>query len=459
MFELAKPFEVKGGDQTLDVSILVKSNVQETEWRVFFTSAPVDQLVPETVLEIAEKESARLSRDEQAVLRKEFQLLRPESKDLREQISELNNSIAEARTKQDSAVVMKERMAKETFILMRGEYNKPGEKVVAATPAILPPLPKDAAPNRLGLARWLVSPENPLTARVTVNRLWQSVFGTGLVRTSEDFGAQGEAPSHPELLDWLAGEFMRSGWDVQHILRLILTSATYQQSSRTTPELLAADPDNRLLARGPRFRLNAEFVRDQALAAAGLLSEKVGGKSVKPYHPTGLYELVAVGKNKWVQDTGEGLHRRSLYTYWKRTVPHPAMIAFDAPGREICAVRRTRSNTPLQALNLMNDPTYIEAARHLAARMIRSSPSVPEQIQHGYRALLARDAKPAELAVLTRAFERARAVFTANANAATGLLTTGEATPAQQSLDPAVLAAMTNVASTLLCLDETVTKE
>ena len=180
---------------------------------------------------------------------------------------------------------------------------------------------------------------------------------------------------------------------------------------------------------------------------------------MKPYHPTGLYELVAVGKNKWVQETGEGLHRRSLYTYWKRTVPHPAMIAFDAPGREICAVRRTRSNTPLQALNLMNDPTYIEAARHLAARMIRSSPSVPEQIQHGYRALLARDAKPAELAVLTRAFERARAVFTANATAATGLLTTGEAAPAQQSLDPAVLAAMTNVASTLLCLDETVSKE
>jgi hypothetical protein len=461
VFELAEPFEAKGGDETLNVSILIKSNAKETDWRVLFTSAPVDQLVPETVLEIAEKEPAKLTRDEQAALRKEFQLLRPDAKELRERISELNNSIAEARTKQDSAIVMSERKPKDTFILMRGEYNKPGEKVAAATPGILPPLAKDAPPNRLGLARWLVSTENPLTARVTVNRLWQSVFGTGLVRTSEDFGAQGEAPSHPELLDWLAGEFMRSGWDVQHVLRLMLTSATYQQTSRVTPELLAVDPDNRLLARGPRFRINAEFVRDQALAAAGLLSEKIGGKSVKPYHPPGIYEMVTVGKgtNQWVQDRGENTYRRSLYTYWKRTVPHPAMIAFDAPGREICAVRRSRSNTPLQALNLMNDPTYVEAARHLAARMIRSSPRLADQIQFGYRTLLARDAKPAEVVVLTRAFERARTQFTANADAATGLLKTGEPAPAQQTLDPAVLAAMTNVASTLLCLDETITKE
>ncbi len=461
VFELAEPFEAKGGDETLNVSIGVTSNAKETEWCILFTTAPVDQLVPATVLDIAEKQPATITRDEQAALRKEFQLLRPEARGLRERISELKNSIAEARTKQDSATVMSERKPKDTFILMRGEYNKPGEKVAAATPAILPPLPKDAPSNRLGLARWLVARENPLTARVTVNRLWQSIFGSGLVRTSEDFGAQGEAPSHPELLDWLAGEFMRSGWDVQHVLRLILTSATYQQASRVTPALLAADPENRLLARGPRFRLNAEFVRDQALAAAGLLSEKIGGKSVKPYHPPGIYEMVTAGRSTkaWVQETGEGLHRRSLYTYWKRTVPHPAMIAFDAPGREICAVRRTRSNTPLQALNLMNDPTYIEAARHLAARMIQSAPRLADQIQHGYRVMLTRDAKPAELAVLTRAFERARAEFTANAGTATGLLKTGVASPSQEKLEPAALAAMTNVASTLLCLDETITKE
>jgi hypothetical protein len=279
------------------------------------------------------------------------------------------------------------------------------------------------------------------------------------VRTSEDFGSQGEAPSHPELLDWLAGEFTGSGWDIQHMLRLILTSATYQQSSRITPALLAADPDNRLLARGPRFRLHAEFVRDQALAAAGLLSETIGGKSVRPYHPPGLYELVASGVTTYVADKGEGLHRRSLYTYWRRSVPHPAMIAFDAPGREVCALRRPRSNTPLQALNLMNDPAYIEAARHLAVKMIQASSAMPDQIRHGYRILLGRDASAAELAVLTRAYDRSHSDFVKDPKATTGLLKTGEASLAEKTIDPAVLAAMTNVASTILCLDETVTKE
>ncbi len=462
VWELAEPFEAKGKDETLDVSITVNSNAKETEWRVLFTEAPVDQLVLESTIDLAEKDAAKLTRAEQATLRKEFQLALAESKELRANIASLTESIAELRRQQPSAIVMKERdKPKDTFILMRGVYDKPGDKVAAATPAVLPALSPDAPRNRLGLARWLVSPENPLTARVTVNRLWQSVFGTGLVRTSEDFGSQGEAPSHPELLDWLAGEFVRSGWDVQHLLRLMLTSATYQQTSRVTPALFAADPDNRMLARGPRFRINAEFVRDQALAAAGLLSEKVGGKSVKPYHPPGLYELVTAGSttNTYVEDKGEGLHRRSLYTYWKRSVPHPAMIAFDAPGREVCAMRRSRSNTPIQALNLMNDPAYVEAARHFAVRMIQSSPQLADQIQHGYRTLLGRDAKPAEVAVLTRAFERGRADFSANPNAAAGLLKIGEASLAQKTLDPAVLAAMTNVASTMLCLDETITKE
>lgn len=457
VWQLAEPFEAVGKDQTLDVSILVSSSAQETEWRVLFTEAPVDQLVPEDVFEIAEQEPTKLTRREQLTLKNQFQLAFPESKQLRERIAALNGSIVELRKKQPLATVMSETKPKDTFILIRGEYDKPGEKVTAATPVSLPAMPPDAPHNRLGLARWLVSRENPLTARVTVNRLWQSVFGTGLVRTSEDFGSQGEAPSHPELLDWLAGEFIESGWDVQHLLRLMLTSATYQQSSRVTPELLAADPDNRLLSRGPRFRLNAEFVRDQALAAAGLLSEKIGGISVKPYHPTGIYEVIS--KDRWVQERGEGLHRRSLYTFWKRTVPHPAMMVFDAAGRETCTVRRTRSNTPLQALNLMNDPTYIEAARFLAARMIHSSPTVEDQIRAGYRLLLARDAKPGEVAVLARAYERARADFEVHPDAAAGLLETGEAIPDQKKFNPAVLAAMTNVASTMLCLDETITKE
>lgn len=463
VWQLTKPFAAKGAEETLDVSFIVSASNQETEWRILFTEAPVDQLVVESTIEIATKDSTALTPAEKKTLKQEYLLAFPEAKTTRAEIADITGRINQLRKQQPTAIVMQERgKPKDTFILVRGEYNKRGEKVTAATPAVLPPLAMGEPQNRLGLARWLVSTENPLTARVTVNRLWQSVFGTGLVRTSEDFGAQGEAPSHPELLDWLAAEFMRSGWDMQHMLRLMLTSATYQQSSRVTPALLAADPENRLLARGPRFRLNAEFVRDQALSAAGLLSEKIGGKSVKPYHPPGLYELVTAGNastNKWVEDKGEGLHRRSLYTYWKRTVPHPAMTAFDAPGREICAVRRTRSNTPLQALNLMNDPVYVEAARHLAVRMIQSSPLLADQIQHGYRTLLGRGANSAEIAVLTRAFERARAEFTANANTATGLLKTGVAAPAQETLDPAVLAAMTNVASTLLCLDETITKE
>ena len=462
VWQLAEPFEVKGANETLDFSIAINSSGRETEWRILFTTAPVDQLVPLSAFEVAAKDPAKLTRAEQDTLKKEFQLALAEAKELRTKMAALTFQIAETRKLLPSAIVMNERAKpKDTFILLRGVYDRPGEKVTAATPAVLPPLPKDAPGNRLGLARWLVSAEHPLTARVTVNRLWQSVFGTGLVRTSEDFGAQGEAPSHPDLLDWLAGEFMRSGWDVQHMLRLMLTSATYQQSSRVTPALLAADADNRLLARGPRFRMNAEFVRDQALAAAGLLSEKVGGKSVKPYHPPGLYELVTAGSstNTWVEDKGEGLHRRSLYTYWKRSVPHPAMIAFDAPGREVCALRRPRSNTPLQALNLMNDPAYIEAARHLAVRMIQSSSAMPDQIQHAYRTLLGRAASAAELAVLTRAFERARTDFTNDPKATAGLLKTGDASLAQQTIDPAVLAAMTSVASTILCLDETVTKE
>ncbi len=461
VWELTTPLEVKAADESLTFSITVTAAGRETEWRVLFSEAPADQLVAESTLDIAEKDAAKLSRAESNILKRDFQLALAESKEARTKIADLNERIAEIRKRQPAAIVMNERaQPRDTFVLMRGVYDKPGDKVTAATPAALPPLPQDAARNRLGLARWLVSAEHPLTARVTVNRLWQSIFGTGLVRTSEDFGSQGEAPSHPELLDWLAGEFMRSGWDIQHLLRIMLTSATYQQSSRLTPALLAADPDNRLLARGPRFRINAEFVRDQALAAAGLLSEKVGGKSVKPYHPPGLYELVTAGSstNTYVEDKGEGLHRRSLYTYWKRSVPHPAMIAFDAPGREVCALRRPRSNTPLQALNLMNDPAYIEAARHLALRMIQSAPTVPAQIQHGYHTLLGRDAKGAELAVLTRAYERTRADFAANPSATAGLLKTGAPTP-DAKVDPAVLAAMTGVASTMLCLDETVTKE
>ncbi len=230
--------------------------------------------------------------------------------------------------------------SRDTFILLRGQYDKPGEKVIAATPASLPPMPTNALLNRLGLARWLVSAENPLTARVIANRFWQQIFGTGLIKTSEDFGAKGEPPSHPELLDWLANEFVRSGWDVKHLMRLVITIATYRQRSNLTTQILERDSGNRLLARGPRVRLAGEFVRDQALAVSGLFVPKLGVPPVRPYHPAGLYETMAPTSpdtvKTYIQDKGESLYRRSLYTYWKRSIPHPAMLAFGTPFRETC---------------------------------------------------------------------------------------------------------------------------
>ena len=258
---------------------------------------------------------------------------------------------------------------RDTFLLKRGAYDAPGEKVTAGLPEILAPPRAEWSKDRLGLARWLVDRGNPLTARVAVNRYWQSFFGFGIVKTVDDFGAQGEFPVHPELLDWLATEFMESGWDVKAIQKTIVMSATYRQASRVTPELLQKDPDNRLLARGPRFRLGPEVIRDQALAVSGLLVEKVGGPSVKPYQPAGLWQELGGGSG-YKQETGEGLYRRTLYTYWKRTVAPPFMVNFDSPNREQCTVFENRTNSPLQALELMNDVTFLEAARKLAERMM-----------------------------------------------------------------------------------------
>jgi hypothetical protein len=263
------------------------------------------------------------------------------------------------------------------------------------------------------------------------------------------------------LLDWLAEEFLRSGWDVKQLVKLIVTSATYRQQSQLTPVLLDRDPENRLLARGPRFRLPAELIRDQALSASGLLVTTIGGPSVKPYHPPGLYEQVTAGKgyNVYVPGRGRDLYRRSLYTYWKRSVPHPAMLLFDAPFRETCTLRRVRSNTPLQALNLMNDPTYVEAARFLAGRMIREGgQTVASRLVYGFRLLLARDPQPQELAVLRAALERNRADFRADMESARALLAVGDG-GADAALDVAVHAAYTSVAATLLNLDETLTKK
>ncbi|GAB6167524.1 PSD1 and planctomycete cytochrome C domain-containing protein [Thermostilla marina] len=345
--------------------------------------------------------------------------------------------------------------------LDRGEYDKPKEAVEPDVLAVLPPMPNDAPHNRLGLARWLVAPEHPLTARVTVNRFWQQVFGTGIVKTAEDFGSQGERPSHPRLLDWLAVEFRESGWDVKHMMRLMVTSATYRQSAKTTPELLAIDPDNRLLARGPRYRMDGEMIRDTALFVSGLLVDRLGGKGVKPYQPSGLWEAVGYESSntaRYVQDHGEALYRRSLYLFWKRTSPPPVMILFDAPSREECVARRPRTNTPLQALALMNETAQVEAARKLAERLMHEGGDTAEaKAAFGFRLVTARFPDEIELAVLLDQYRNQRAYFQSRPEAAEQLLGVGES-PRDESLPPVDLAAWTMTANVLLNIDETICK-
>ena len=344
-----------------------------------------------------------------------------------------------------------------THILTRGQYDRPAEAVTPGVPAALPPLPHDARPDRLSLARWLVSTDNPLTARVTVNRMWRDLFGTGLVKTTEDFGSQGQRPRHPELLDWLAVEFMDSGWNVRHLLKTIVMSHTYRQSSRTSRDLFELDPDNRMLARGPRFRLPAEVIRDQALFVSGLLTEKLGGPSVKPYQPAGLWSAIASDK-EYVTSSGSDLYRRSLYTYWKRTVAPPMMSNFDASGREMCEVRLTRTNTPLQALNLLNDVTFVEASRSLAERVLLAGGSKSEQLDRAFLLTISRKPMPSESELLLRSQSTYQRYYQMHPGQAASFLDHGQS-PRNPTLKPHVLAAWTAICSTILNLDETVTKE
>ena len=362
-----------------------------------------------------------------------------------------------------ATLVFKERPdLKPAYILKRGEYDKKGDQVGRDTPGFLPPLPKDAPRDRLGLARWLVAPSHPLTARVEVNRLWQQCFGVGLVKTAEDFGSQGEPPSHPELLDWLAVTFREDGWDVKNMMKRVVLSATYQQASRTTKEQLAKDPANRLLSRGPRFRLDAEELRDQALAVSGLLVERIGGPSVKPPQPGGLWEAVGYsGSNTvhFVADTGnEKTHRRSMYTFWKRTAPPPEMSLFDAPSRESCVVRRERTDTPLQALMMLNDPQYFECARALAERAMREGGATPEErVAFLFKAATARKPDAKETAELLANYKEQLAEYIHDEGAAKKLIAVGESKP-DAKLDPSELAAWTMVANLILNLDEVITK-
>jgi hypothetical protein len=381
-------------------------------------------------------------------------------------LTEARNHLADAQTKRDAfyqslaTVMVMEEMPtpRETHLLIRGMYDRPGEVVTPKLPAALTSSPTAFPPNRLGLARWLVDPSNPLMARVTVNRFWQMYFSTGIVKTAEDFGSQGEVPSHPELLDWLATEFVRTGWDVKALQKTIVTSATYRQSSHASSELRAKDPDNRLLARGPSARLSADVVRDQALAVAGLLVNKNGGPSVKPYQPEGLWNEIG-GGGAYIQDHGDNLYRRSLYTFWRRSIPPPSMANFDASARESHMVRPVLTNTPLQALDLMNDVTFVEAARVFAERVMKEGGTSPsERIAYAFRMATARAPKKAEAAVLEDAFVDNLELFKSKPDAALKYVSHGEY-QRDAKLNVSELAAYTSVTSLILNLNEVVMKE
>jgi len=347
---------------------------------------------------------------------------------------------------------------RDTFLLARGAYDAPADKVTRAVPAKLPPMPSGVGNDRLGLAKWLVSEDHPLTARVMVNRLWQMYFGRGIVTTVEDFGSQGEPPTHPQMLDWLAREFIESGWDLKHLAKTIMMSETYQQLSRATPEALERDPKNTLLARGPRVRLPAEMVRDQALSLAGLLVEKQGGPSVKPYQPDGLWKELGTSSG-YQRGEGDELYRRSLYTYWKRTSPPPFMMNFDSAGREACTVTDNRTNTPLQALNLMNDVTYVEAARVFAERVISDGGATPaERVAYAFRGATSRKPTANEASLLIDSFDHYLERYQKSPRDARELLSEGDY-ERDESFDEPELAAYTAVASLIMNLDEAITKE
>lgn len=455
-FKSAEPLRVGGG--ALD-GIRFKGSIDEA--RVYGRALPANEIAILAVVkpagEIGSLPQDGRSAAESAKLRQAF-LETAASPEIKAAWQQQRAAIL-ARDKYletvPTVMVMEERPdPTKTFILSRGSYDKPGEPVTRGVPEVLQPLAPEAPKNRLGLAQWLTSPDNPLTARVAINRFWQSYFGVGLVKTVEDFGSQGEWPSHPELLDWLASDFVRSGWNVKQLQKTILMSGTYRQASKVSPDL---DPENRLLARGPRFRLPAETVRDQALYISGLLVEKQGGPSVKPYQPAGLWS--ELGDKDYEADKGEGLYRRSLYTFWKRTAPPPYMANFDSAMREACAVRESRTNTPLQALNLMNDVTFLEAARFMAQRVLKEAgPDVDARLDFAFRLAVARRPSDKERTMLRRSLDRFSAMYKADSAAAERYLRYGDS-PRDSHLDAAEHAAYTAVASLILNLDETITKE
>lgn len=357
-----------------------------------------------------------------------------------------------------STLIMKEIGQRETHIALRGDYKNVGEIVTPGVPAIFNPVQEGVRLDRLGLARWIVHPDNPLAARVAVNRLWQEVFGIGLVETSEEFGSQGEPPSHPELLDWLATEYLRSGWDTKHVLKLLVTSATYRQSSHVTPELQQRDPLNRLLTRGPRVRLSAETLRDQALFVAGILSPKMYGPPVHPPQPVNGLAAAFGQSTDWETSQGDDRFRRALYTRWRRNLPYPSMIAFDVPERSVCSVRRIRTNTPLQALVTLNDPVFVEAAQAFARRILtEGGDSISSRATFAFRHCLTRQPTDAEVSRIIAVFETARTSLASNAAQATALATKPLG-PLPAGIDPTDAAAWTVIGNVLMNLDEFLAK-
>ncbi len=419
-------------------------------------------LTPEVIAIVQKPRTARTA-GEQKQLTDYFAAHAPAMARTRVEIANLEERLAVLTQEFPTMVMDVAAKPRETFILNRGNYAAPTVKVEMATPAFLPALPAGPPADRLGLAQWVVMPGNPLTARVAVNRLWQMLFGTGIVKTAADFGAQGEWPSHPDLLDWLAVNFIESGWNVKALVRLMATSETYRQSSVATPEQLDNDPANRLLARGPRFRLPAEFIRDAALQVSGLLVSRLGGPSVNPYTPgdpwreISHYGSTPATAQTFVQDHGEKLYRRSLYTYWKRTVPPPNMAAFDAPNREVCVVSRPSTNTPLQALVLLNDTQYVEASRAFAERILAQPGDDAAKMRWAFEEALSRLPGDAESAVLQGALARERARYSAHPQAATEYLGIGESLR-NEKLPAAEHAAWSQVAALLLNLSETITR-
>ncbi|MEO7299066.1 MAG: DUF1553 domain-containing protein [Verrucomicrobiota bacterium] len=415
-----------------------------------------------TAFLLAEAPEKRSKKDKEELYQNWLESFDPEFQEIKTAVATIQKESDAIKARATIAHVMHEKTTPpEAFVLSRGEYDKRKDKVEPNTPAALPPMPKDAPRNRLGFAKWLLLPEHPLTARVTVNRFWQEIFGTGIVRTTGDLGVSGEMPSHPELLDWMAVEFREGGWDVKKFFKLMVMSATYQQAAIVTPEKLEKDEANRLLSRGPRFRMDGEMVRDYALSASGLLTPKIGGPSVKPYQPDGVWEAVAMDVSNtriYKRDIGENLYRRSLYTFWKRHAPPASMEIFNAPSREACTVRRERTDTPLQALVTLNDPQFIEAARNLAQKALQECGTKDEAcLDYMAQRLLSRPMRPEERTVVVAMLKDLMAHYQSAPKEAEALISVGES-KANSALDKPTLAAYTMVANQLMNLDEVLNK-